>query len=209
MRIGILGAGMIGATVGSLWHKAGHEVCFGTRHPERTQDLVKRLGAGSRTGWTEEAVRFGDVVLLAIPLGALPELAREMTLLLAGKTVLDAMNPYPQRDGDTAREAVNAGQGSSAWVASQLPGAHVVKAFNTVYFKTLEAEAHKGGDPLGIPLAGDDANAVKTATQLVRDAGFEPVVAGALAKGRQFDPGTPAYNSGMRASALRRALGVA
>jgi predicted dinucleotide-binding enzyme len=79
MRIGILGAGMIGATVGSLWHKAGHEVCFGTRHPDRTQNLVYRLGAGSRAGGTEEAVRFGDVVLLTIPLGALPGLAREVT----------------------------------------------------------------------------------------------------------------------------------
>jgi predicted dinucleotide-binding enzyme len=119
------------------------------------------------------------------------------------------MNPYPQRDGDTAREAVKAGQGSSAWVASQLPGAQVVKAFNTVYFKMLEAEAHKGGDPLGIPLAGDDAYALETATQLVRDAGFEPVVAGPPAMGRMFDPGTPPYNSGMRASALRRVLGGA
>ena len=92
-------------------------------------------------------------------------------------------------------------------MASHLPGARVVKAFNTVYFKTLQQEARRGD--VGIPLAGDDRTALATAETLVRDAGFTPVTVGALASGRRFEPGTPVYNTGMGAAELAQALGAA
>jgi len=210
MKIGILGAGNIGGTVGGLWVAAGHEVRFGTRHPEELKGLVERLGARASAGTPEEAARFGDAVLLAVPLGAVPALGRAIANLVAGKVVLDTSNAYRNRDGAMADAATRHAQGSSGWVASHLPAAHVVKAFNTVYFKLLASEAHRGGgDGLGIPLAGDDARSLATAEQLVRDAGFMPVAVGALSKGKQFEPETPVYASGMRASEVARALGVA
>ena len=83
------------------------------------------------------------------------------------------------------------------------PGSRWVKAFNTVYFKTLQTEAHRKGDRVGIPLASDDAEALDTAAALVRDAGFDPVVVGPLARGKEFEPDTKPYNTGMSGQELR------
>ncbi len=208
MRIGILGAGMIGGTLGTLWHDAGHEVCFATRHPEKLHDLVTRLGPRASTDTIEAAASFGPVVLWAVPLVATPELGQRLAGLLKDKVVLDTANPYPARDGAIAQEVIASGHGTGVWTAGHLPMAKVVRAFNTVFFKTLQKEAHRLGDRLGIPLAGDDAEAVQVAAQLAVDAGFAPVVVGGLERGREFEPGTAVYNTGMSASALRRALGV-
>jgi 8-hydroxy-5-deazaflavin:NADPH oxidoreductase len=209
MRIGIIGAGMIGGTVGRLWHQAGHEVRFGTRHPEALARVIAELGEGAVAGTPLDAATAGEAVLLAVPLHAIPELAADLAKALAGKVVLDAGNAYPSRDGETARVATSHPGGSSAWVASHLPGAKVVKAFNTVYFKTLATQTHPGNaDGVGIPLAGDDEGALAVARQLVADAGFSPVVVGPLAKGKLFEPGAPVYNTGMHASEVARALGL-
>jgi predicted dinucleotide-binding enzyme len=75
-----------------------------------------------------------------------------------------------------------------------------------VYFKTLATEAHRNGDRVGIPLAGDDMQATETAAQLVRDAGFDPVIVGPLARGKEFEPDTPVYNTGMSGRELRNIL---
>lgn len=206
MRIGILGAGMIGATLGALWRTAGHEVFLATRHPEKLKDLIAQLGPGAFAGTVEEAVRFGDVVLWAVPLGSTPELGKALGPLLQGKVILDATNPYPMRDGAAAHEVITSGQGTGVWTARHLPGAHVVRAFNTVYYKTLESEAHRDGDRVGIPLAGDDAAALQLAEKLVADAGFTAVVVGGLERAREFEPGTPVYNTGLGSEALRKAL---
>jgi 8-hydroxy-5-deazaflavin:NADPH oxidoreductase len=203
MRIGIIGAGNIGSTVAKLWVDAGHEVRLASRHPDELEPLVKQLGARASAGTPAEAARFGDVVMLTVPLKAIPDLARDVGPSLAGKVVLDTGNAYGQRDGDIAREATSHPQGSAGWAASKFPKARWVKAFNSVYYKTLEQEAHRGGDRIGIPLASDDRDAVETAARLVRDAGFDPVIVGALARGREFQPDTRPYNSGMSGQELR------
>ena len=209
MRIGILGAGHIGATVGKLWCDAGHEVYFGTRHPEELRDLVASIGPRAKAGTAREAVEFGEAILLAVPLKATPELARSLGRALEGKVVLDATNPYPERDGDSARDAIAAGHGSSAWTASKLAGARVVKAFNMQRYTALESDAHTSEDPLAIALAGDDRGAIGTVEALVRDAGFEPVLVGSLDEGKAFDPGTAHYANGVHASELRQEIGSA
>jgi predicted dinucleotide-binding enzyme len=209
MRIGILGAGHIGGTLGRLWCEAGHEICFGTRHAADVQPFVAELGPRARAGTSADAIAFGPIILLAVPLKATAQLGRDFGSQLAGKVVLDATNPYPERDGEPAHAARANEGGSGTWTAAQLPRAAVVKAFNTVYFKTLATEAHRKADRIGIPLAGDDASALETAAQLVTEAGFDPVIVGALARSREFDVGTPVYNSGMGAAALRRSLNVA
>jgi 8-hydroxy-5-deazaflavin:NADPH oxidoreductase len=207
MRIGIVGAGMIGSTVAKLWVDAGHEVRLASRHPEGLQPLVEDLGKRASAGTPAEAAEFGDVVMLTVPLAVIPALARDLAPLLAGKIVLDTGNAYEKRDGEAAREAMKHSQGSAGWAAAMFPKSLWVKAFNTVYFKTLASEAHRDGDRLGIPLAGDDPGAMETAARLARDAGFEPVAVGALARGKEFEPDTQPYNSGMSARALREIFG--
>jgi predicted dinucleotide-binding enzyme len=206
MRIGIVGAGMIGSTMAKLWIDAGHDVQLASRHPEDLLPLVAGLGKRATAGTPAEAATFGEVVMLTVPLRAIPDLARELGPSLAGKVVLDTANAYEKRDGQAAREAVKHSQGSAGWAAAMLPGTRWVKAFNTVYFKTLASEAHRSGDQVGIPLAGDDAQAVETAAGLVRDAGFDPVIVGTLVRGREFEPDTRPYNTGVSGRDLRRML---
>jgi len=204
MRIGIIGAGSIGSTIGKLWIDAGHDVRFASRHPDDLQPLVARLGPHASAGMPADAAKFGEVVMIAVPLRAVPDLAREIGSALAGKVLLDTNYAYPRRDGDIGDDAKRHPGGSSAWAAARFPGARWVKAFNSVYYKTLSNEAHRKGDQLGIPLAGDDKDALDTAARLVRHAGFDPVPVGALARGRDFEPDTPLYNTGMSGSELRK-----
>lgn len=209
MRIGIIGAGMIGSTMAKLWADAGHEVKIASRHPDALRPLVESLGPRASAGTSPDAARFGDVVMLTVPLAAVPELARPLAPLLAGKIVLDTGNAYDKRDGDAARQATAHAEGSAGWAAAMFPGARWVKAFNSVYFKVLEREAHRDGDRIGIPLASNDREALDVAAGLVRDAGFDPVVVGALARGKEFEPNTPVYNTGMSGREVRAKLGVA
>jgi predicted dinucleotide-binding enzyme len=206
MRIGVIGAGNIGSTLAQLWVDAGHEVRIASRHPEGLKLLVAKLGPRASAGTPLEAAQFGQVVMLTVPLKAVPDLARDLAAPLAGKVVLDTGNAYERRDGDVAREASSHQNGSAGWAATMFPHSRWVKAFNTVYFKTLQTEAKRPGDRVGIPLASDDAAALDTARQLVEDAGFDPVIVGPLARGKEFEPDTPTYNTGMSGRELRKAV---
>jgi predicted dinucleotide-binding enzyme len=207
MRIGIIGAGMIGSTLAQLWVDAGHEVRVASRHPEQLKELVERLGELASAGTPTDAAKFGDVVMLTVPLKAVPDLATDLRSSLSRKVVLDTGNAYERRDGDVARQASAHAAGSAGWAAAMFPESRWVKAFNTVYFKTLQSEAHRGGDRLGIPLAGDDPDALRTAADLVRDAGFDPVIVGPLVRGREFEPNSRPYNTGISGSELRALFG--
>jgi predicted dinucleotide-binding enzyme len=207
MRIGIIGAGKIGGTVGRLWAKAGHEVRFATRHPDQLESLVRDIGDNASLGTTREAAKFGNVVFVAVPFGAWPTLVGEIGPDIDGKIVADAGNLYPARDGKMAEEAIKAG-GSGVYLGKLLPRARVVRAFNSINFKVLESEAHRAGDRLGIMIAGDDKQALATIADLVRDAGFEPVIVGPLHDAKRFDVGTPVYNKPMTGAELRAALGL-
>jgi predicted dinucleotide-binding enzyme len=203
MRIGIIGAGMIGSTLATLFVDAGHEVRVASRHPDQLRPLLERLGRRASAGTPAEAAEYGELVVLTVPLEAVPELAKEFAPLLKGKIVLDTGNAYERRDGAIAREASAHPQGSAGWAAAMFPGSRWVKAFNTVYYKTLQSKAHRKSDRIGIPLASDDRLALETAQELVRQAGFDPVVVGALVKGKEFEPDTPPYNTGMSGHDLR------
>jgi 8-hydroxy-5-deazaflavin:NADPH oxidoreductase len=209
VRIGIIGAGMIGATMTKLWVEAGHDVVVSSRHPETLQALVRPLGSKASASTPLDAARTGEVVMLTVPLMAVPDLARDLAPALAGKIVIDTGNAYERRDGESASQATAHSGGSAAWAAAMFPAARWVKGFNTVYFKTLESEAHRSGDRVGIPLASDDVEAMKTVARLVQDAGFDPVIVGSLARGKEFEPGTPPYNTGMSGPELRASLRVA
>jgi predicted dinucleotide-binding enzyme len=205
MKIGIIGTGHIGGALAKLWVAAGHEVLLSSRHPEELRPLAKQLGPKARVGTPREAASFGDVVLISVPYKALPELGRDLKAELAGKIVLDTCNPYPGRDGDMANEARKKGTGVAS--PELLPGTRLVRAFNAINAGSLSSEAHRKPPLVGIPLAGDDAEALKVAQRLVGDAGFDPVVVGGLARAREFDVGTPVYTKLLTGAELRKALG--
>lgn len=195
MKIGIIGSGNIGSTAARLFVRTGHEVAVSnSRGPETLRDLVAEMGDRARALIVEEAARFGDVVLVAIPFGQYQTLPTEA---LAGKIVIDAGNYYPERDGQFDELDSNRTT-SSELVAKHLSGARLVKAFNTIYYKDLATQ----GDaslPLekrrAIFIAADEPAAKTTVARLVEDIGFAPVDSGGLREGgRQQQPGTPVYN---------------
>jgi predicted dinucleotide-binding enzyme len=206
LRIGIIGAGHIGGTLARLWVQAGHEVLVSSRHPDELKPLAQALGPRARVGTPAEAARFGEVVLVSVPYAALPQIGHDLAADLRGKVVLDTGNPYPQRDGDMANEARRKGTGVAS--AEFLPGVRLVRAFNAIRADNLEHQAHRAPPLAAIPLAGDDAAALAVAERLVRDAGFDPVVVGGLARARDFDVGTAVYTQLLTAAELRKALGL-
>jgi 8-hydroxy-5-deazaflavin:NADPH oxidoreductase len=206
LKIGIIGTGHIGGTLARLWIAAGHEVFMSSRHPQELQALAASLGPRAHVGTPREAALYAEVVVVSVPYGALPQVGRDLKAELAGKIVLDTCNPYPSRDGEMAVEARKLSTGVAD--PQFLPGVRLVRAFNAINSGDLASEAHRAGEPIAIPLAGDDPQALAVAQRLVRDAGFTPVVVGPLSRAREFDVGTPVYTRLMTAPQLRQALGL-
>lgn len=206
-RIGVIGAGRIGGTIGGLWVKAGHPVMFSSRHPEDLKDLVAGLGPLATAGTVDQAIAFSDVLFIAVPYGALPQIGKDYGASLKGKVLLDACNAVASRDGNVADEVEQEGIG----VVSQkyLAGARLVRAFNTMSYTIFAREANRAPPRLAIPIAGDDAEAVNVAASLVRDAGFDPVVVGKLADARRFQRGGPGYGQSVSAAELKQKLSLA
>ncbi|HVG24521.1 MAG TPA: NAD(P)-binding domain-containing protein [Thermoanaerobaculia bacterium] len=204
MKIGIIGAGHIGATTARLFIDAGHDVAVSnSRGPETLRELVAELGPKARAMTVEEAARFGEVVLLAIPL-------KDYTTLpdLSGKIVLDAMNYYPNRDGQIA--ALDSGeQTSSEMVATHLCGARVVKAFNTIWFEHLKKQGNKSApveQRRAIIVAGDDAEAKQTVSRLIEEIGFGPFDMGSLRESSAQQPDGAVYNRDVTVAEARDTL---
>ena len=206
LKIGIIGAGNIGGALGELWVKADHEVMLSSRHPDQLKELAQRLGPKARVGTPKEAAVFGEVILISVPYGALPQVGRDFAAELKDKVVLETGNPYPDRDGNMAIPARAKGTGVAS--AEFLPGVRLVRAFNSLPASELRSQAHRKGELAAVPLAADDAAALKIAARLVEDAGFEPIVVGPLSRAKEFDVGTAVYGKALTARELRRGLGM-
>ena len=204
VKIGVIGSGNIGATVGSLWVKAGHQVLFSSRNPDNLKGLVVSLGPLARSGTVQEALSFGDVIFVGVPYGAYPQIGKDYGTQFTGKIVLDAGNAVPARDGEIASEARAIGIGNTS--AKYLPGARIVRAFNTMNFRRLADNANRPGERMAIPIAGDDKEALAIAEVLVRDAGFEAVVIGSLQNATLFAQGGPLYGQDITANEMRGRL---
>ncbi len=192
LKIGMIGSGREGSALGALLIKAGHPIMFSSRHPESLQGLVSGLGPLAKAGTVEEAIAFGDVVVILIPYTAMEQIGKSYAGALAQKSlVMDVSNPIARRDGEDFVKAVDAQGGAGLMTAKLLPGAPVVRAFNAIGATQLPTLAHRAGDPVGVPIAGDNPQAVAVAERLTREIGFEPVVVGGLAIGRYLVPGTP------------------
>ena len=188
MKIGIVGSGRVGGGIGSVWVRAGHEVMFSSRHIEHDKALAAELGARAHAGTPREAAAFGQVLMISVPYGALPEVGKQLATLIEGKIVIDTCNPFVWRDGDIATWARNIGAGLAS--AELLPGARIVRAFNAIGAARMST-AHQHPGRVGMPIASDDAEAIAVASNLIRDIGYEPIVIGDLAMGKYLMPGTP------------------
>jgi 8-hydroxy-5-deazaflavin:NADPH oxidoreductase len=204
--IGTIGAGHIGSTIGGLWVKHGHKVFFSSRHPEELKDLVANLGPLAQAGIVDQAIAFSDVLLITVPYSALPQIGRDYAEQLKGKIVLDTCNAAAARDGAIADEVEANGIG----VTSQkyLPRTRLVRAFNTMSYMTFAKEANRPDPRLAVPIAGDDAEAVRVAAALVRDAGFDSVVVGNLADAKLFQRGALGYGQQVSAAELKQKLSL-
>lgn len=209
MNIGIIGSGHIGGTMARLLVAAGHHIAISnSRGPASLADFVAELGPNARAATTEDAAAFGEIVLLAIPLKDFMSLPVEQ---LGGKIALDAMNYYPDRDGNY--EPLDSGTlGSSEMVAAHLPRTIVVKAFNTIWFEHLK----KQGDTTrpvaqrrAIFIAGDDAAAKRKVAELIDTIGFGAFDMGSLESGRKQQPGTAVYNRELSVDEAARVTGTA
>ena len=187
LKIGIIGSGNVGSALGRTWAKAGHEVMFSSRNLDSDKKLAADVGANARAGTPQEAAAFGEVLLFAVPYGALPELGKMLAASIKGKVVLDACNPFPQRDGEIAEQARTKGAGLVS--AELLPGARIVRAFNSIGAARMGA-AHEEPGRIGMPIAGDDKQAIEIASRLIREIGYEPVLVGGLTMGKHLMPGT-------------------
>lgn len=206
MKIGIIGSGNIGGTLARLFTHAGHEITLAnSRGAQSLADFVRELGPQAHAAGTDDAARFGEVVILALPWRTPEALPRVESV--AGKIVVDAMNPYGP-DG----KALDLGTSTSAEeTAKRLPGARLVKAFNTIWFKHLAANGRSDLPPderHAIFVAGDDDEAKGIVARLIDDIGFVAVDSGSLSDGgRRQQPDGPLYNKTMNGREARIAVG--
>jgi predicted dinucleotide-binding enzyme len=190
--VGFIGSGRIGSTVARLSVAAGYDVVLSnSREPETLADLVKELGPMARAATSQEAADEGDLVVVSIPLHAYQAVPAGP---LAGKLVLDTCNYSPARDGQIA-ELDSGSLTSSELVQRHLAGAHVVKAFNNIFYLHLLSLARPAGaaDRSFLPIAGDDASALTRASAYLDAIGYGAVDAGPLASSWRQQPGTPVY----------------
>ena len=205
MKIGIIGSGNIGGTLARLLAGAGHEVVLAnSRGPESLAGLVAEIGPAATASTPAGAAQAGDVVVVAIPFFRYTDLPAGE---LAGKVVVDATNYYGGRDGSFP-EIESGTAGASELLARALPGAKVVKAFNTIHYRQLAGDGVPSGTAgrRAIPVAGDDTAAKATVAGLMDQIGFDAYDVGSLADGRRFDPGTPLFNVALTRDEVAAAL---
>jgi len=209
MKIGIIGAGNIGATLTRRLTKLGNEVYVAnSRGPSSLASLAKETGAKAVTA--EEAAHFGEVVIVTIPEAKIPNLPKDLFNGVASNVVVvDTGNYYPQqRDGRI--QAIEAGLPESRWVEQQL-GRPVVKAFNNIYAQHLMDLGRPAGaaDRIALPVAGDDSKAKAVVIKLINELGFDGVDAGGLDQSWRQQPGSPVYTKDFDAQGVKRALAEA
>ncbi len=205
MKIGIIGAGHIGATAAKLFAQAGHEVALSnSRGPQTLADTVREIGESVVAMTAEDAAAYGEVVLEAVPFGNYQELPAGA---LAGKIVISASNYYPNRDGEIDFHILT----QTELVAAHLDKSHVVKAFNTIYWEHLRDQGDTS-KPLDerrvIFISGDSAEAKAIVRGLIEEIGFAAVDTGMLAESSIQEPGAAVYGAELTVREAREQLGM-
>jgi NADPH-dependent F420 reductase len=185
MKLGIIGAGNMGSGLGSQWAFKGHQVFFGSREPDRAKEIAAGVGHDARGGSYEEAARFGEIALLAVPWRGLDAALRAVDSLLDGKILIDCTNPLSP---DFMTLLVGFETSAAEEIARRARGAVVVKAFNGTYAEIIHSSPVFGGQNATVFYAGDDPRAKLTVAGLILEIGFEPVDAGPLLNARLLEP---------------------
>jgi NADPH-dependent F420 reductase len=186
MKIGILGAGNMGGTLGRLWAEGGHEVYFGLRdcHSVKAQRAHAAICAKARWGTAAEAADFAEAVLIAVPWTAAEEVIKPLAARLAGKVLIDCTNPIK---ADLSGLEIGHTNSAAEAIARWAPQARVVKAFNTVGAGGLH-DARYGDHSASIYICGDDEEAKEMVATLADTLGFEAIDAGPLVEARYLEP---------------------
>lgn len=203
MKIGIIGAGFVGRAIAKLAIQTGHQAMLSNSRGPQTLFSLKPM-IGCEIGTATDAAIYGDIVVIAVPLTAIGQLPVQE---LMGKSLIDAVNYYPERDGQVAA-LDNQTTTTSEYLASFLPDSKITKAFNAIRMTDLENDGLPAGDPQrrALPLAGDDPETKNTVRALYNAFGFDAVDAGSLSEGWRFQRGMPSYCVRMTERELTMAL---
>lgn len=187
MKIGIIGSGNIGGALGRIWAQAGHQVMFsGSRDPAKLSSLADQAGDNGSIGTPEDAARFGDVILLAVPWPQVDEVLESIAALLRGKILVDATNPLTP---DFTELAIGFTDSGGESIARRLPEVHVVKAYNSVGANIIQSPSRMFGDTRPtLFFCGDHAEAKQVVARLITDTGFEPFDVGGIRTARFLEP---------------------
>ncbi|ANF98740.1 NADP oxidoreductase [Paenibacillus bovis] len=204
MTTAVIGTGNIGSELARVLARGGEDLILAnSRGPETITDLASELGARAMS--TADAIAAADVVVLSIPFVAIPSLVETLGQAPASTIIVDMSNYYPEATG--VIKGIEGTASDSSWLSEQI-GRPIVKAWNTIFSRSLALKGTTAGAPdrIALPVAGDDPAAKKIVMQLVSVTGFEPVDAGDLAESWRMEPGSPVYCTDLDADALRSAL---
>ncbi len=198
MKIGVIGSGNIGGNLGKHWAKAGHEVLFSSRHPEQLNSLVNETeGNAKAVSVTDAFEANADVYLLATPFEAIDTISELYAGEYGNKIIIDATNPYPERDGEMAQDVRDANYNATEYTATKFNTAKTAKAFNTIKAEDLKAKAFRETDKMAIPYAAQDEESKSIVRQLIQDIGFDPLYVGSLSDTDIMDPDQAIYGNSL------------
>ncbi|MFB9055817.1 NADPH-dependent F420 reductase [Mariniflexile ostreae] len=204
MKIGIIGSGNIGGNLGKHWAKAGHQVLFSSRHPKSLNSLVKEAGENATAVSVTDAFESeADVYVLAVPFKALDEIAEQFAGEYGNKVIIDATNPYPERDGEVAEKVRKANYNASEYTAMKFSTASTAKAFNTIYAEHLRDGAFRESNKISIPFAAQDQASKALTKRLIEDIGFDALYVGNLSDSNIMDPNQAIYGKSLKQKELK------
>lgn len=207
MKIGVIGSGNIGGNLGKHWAAAGHEVLFSSRHPKELGSLVKEAGENAKAmSVTETFEAKADVYVLAMPYMAIDKISELYAGEYADSIILDATNPYPERDGEMAQKVRDANYNASEYTAMKFSTAKTAKAFNTIRAEHLKDRAFRTRDKLAIPFASQDPESKAIVQKLIEDIGFDAVYVGDLSNTKIMDPEEKLYGMSVSKTELLNAV---
>ena len=188
-QISILGAGKIGLALATLWLRAGHSVCLGSRHPEKLQSVLDALGPNLSIKSIKEAAAENDIILLAVPYSAVEDLISEIKNDVNNKMIIDATNPFGFSPEGHVISTLGPTMTEGTYMANLLPQSTVIRAFSHILDELLVSRGTKQPGLFAIAMAGDHPAAKSQVAALIRDTGFVPVDIGSLAESGPLDPG--------------------
>jgi predicted dinucleotide-binding enzyme len=188
-HITILGAGKIGLALATLWARAGHVICLGVRHPEKLSSIQQTLGTNVTVKKVKQAAAENEIIVLAVPYAAIPELIAEIKTVVSHKIIIDATNPFGISPEGHVISTLGSNITSGSYMASLLPESKIVRAFSHIMEELLVSRGTKHPGLFAVAIAGDDLKAKEVVALLVKDTGFVPVDIGTLAESAPLDPG--------------------